>query len=169
MARLILLNGPPACGKSTLARLFVERHPLALDLDIDRIRDLLGGWRDHFGPAGLLARDIAIAAARTHLISGYDVIVPQLLARPEFIERAAALAAELGCGFHEIVLTDTRANALRRCAERDGADAPDPAELGAMYDRLMTLMPSRPDVRYVPSAEGEIERTYQELLRVLAG
>ncbi|SDS77895.1 AAA family ATPase [Actinoplanes derwentensis] len=166
MTRLILLNGPPACGKSTIARLFVERHPLALTLDIDRIRDLIGGWRDQAGPAGLLARDIALAAARTHLTSGYDVVVPQLLARPQFIERAEALAAELGCPFHEVVLMDGRENALRRCAVRDGEV---PAEIGAFYDRLVALMATRPAVRFVHSREGEIEQTYQDFLAVLGG
>ncbi len=167
MPRLILLNGPPACGKSTLARMFADRHPLALDLDIDRVRDLLGAWRDHAGPAGLLARDIALAAARTHLTSGYDVIVPQLLARPRFIEQAEALAAELGCAFHEIVLIDSRENALRRFVLRDGEGVLDPAELAAMYDRLTALMATRPAVRFVHSHEGEIERTYAEFSSVL--
>ncbi len=31
MPRLIALNGPPACGKSTLARLYAEDHPLTLN------------------------------------------------------------------------------------------------------------------------------------------
>jgi hypothetical protein len=32
MTRLILFNGPPAAGKSTLARRYVDEHPLALNL-----------------------------------------------------------------------------------------------------------------------------------------
>jgi predicted kinase len=75
--RLILLNGPPGCGKSTLARRYVEDHPLALNLDIDRIRDLLGRWPDHPHQAGLAARAIALAAARAHLRAGHDVMIPQ--------------------------------------------------------------------------------------------
>ncbi|WBB79083.1 hypothetical protein O7606_23320 [Micromonospora sp. WMMD882] len=103
-----MLNGPPACGKSTLARRYVEDHPLALDLDVDRIRDLIGGWRDHAGPAGLLARAVALAAARADLPNGHDVIVPQLLTRPGFIEQAERVAYEVGADFHEIVLMDSR-------------------------------------------------------------
>lgn len=168
MPRLILLNGPPASGKSTLARMFADRHPPALNLDIDRIRDLIGDWRARPVQAGLLARDIALAAARTHLTSGYDVVVPQLLARPRFIEQAETLAAELGCAFHEIVLTDTRENALRRCADRDGENAPAPGELGALYDRLMALMATRPAVRSVQSRYGDPELTYRAVLSALA-
>ena len=70
--RLIVLNGPPAAGKSTLARRYAADHPLTLNLDVDRVRDLIGGWRDDPGAAGLLARSVAVAAARTHLLAGRD-------------------------------------------------------------------------------------------------
>jgi predicted kinase len=122
--RLIVLNGPPACGKSTLARRYAEEHPLALNLDIDRIRDLIGGWRTNLRDAGLLARAAALAAARAHLTAGHDVIVPQLLARPDFLDQAAALATSTGASFHEIVLMDTRENALRRWSLRSATAAP---------------------------------------------
>jgi hypothetical protein len=60
--------------------------------------------------AGLLARSIALADARAHLASGHDVVVPQLLARPAFIDQAAALASELKCRFYEIALLDSKEN-----------------------------------------------------------
>jgi chloramphenicol 3-O-phosphotransferase len=41
---LVLLNGAPSTGKSTLARLYAERHPLTLALDLDLLRAMLGGW-----------------------------------------------------------------------------------------------------------------------------
>ena len=47
IAILVLLNGPRASGKSTLAARYVHDHPLALNLDIDVIRGLLGRWIDH--------------------------------------------------------------------------------------------------------------------------
>jgi hypothetical protein len=101
MARLILLNGPPGCGKSTMAQMYVNDHPLALNLDIDRVRSLLGGWRADPQAAGLLARAIALAAARVHLSSCHDVIVPQHLGRAQFIEQLERLAQEVGADVRE--------------------------------------------------------------------
>lgn len=165
MRRLILLNGPPACGKSTLARRYVDEHPLTLNLDIDHVRSLLGRWRDDPHTAGLLAREIALAAARTHLAAGHDVVVPQLLARPTFIEQLEGLAREVDASFHEIVLLDSKENMLRRFAER----APSRVELGGgedlslMYDRLMSLIATRPGARIVHVQEGEVDLTYQSV------
>ena len=56
MATLVLLNGPPASGKSTLAARFVSEHPMALNLDVDVIRGLLRRWIDQPVDAGLAAR-----------------------------------------------------------------------------------------------------------------
>lgn len=38
MAMLVLLNGPPASGKSTIAQRLVDSRSLSLNLDIDIVR-----------------------------------------------------------------------------------------------------------------------------------
>ncbi|TDE16065.1 AAA family ATPase [Jiangella asiatica] len=178
MPRLIVLNGPPAIGKSTLARRYVDDHPLALNLDVDRVRDLIGGWRDDPHAAGLLARAIAVAAAAAHLRAGHDVVVPQYLGRPRFLEELEATAEAVGARFHELVLWDEKHGALRRFAERTRAGADPahldaaahldtqggPAELSAMHDRLAALLPTRPRAVVVPTRDGDPDQAYRDLL-----
>jgi predicted kinase len=181
MSRLVLLNGPPACGKSTLAHRFVEEHPLSLNLDIDRIRSMIGRWRDEPHAAGLLARDVALAAARTHLISGHDVVLPQFLGRLPFIEQLEGLARDVDAVFHEIVLLDSKRNILRRFAERSQA-AEDPAhveaqemidrsvleDLSMMYDRLLSVIDERPHAKIVHIEEGKVDLAFRAVLSNLA-
>lgn len=59
MPRVIHLNGPPGIGKSTIAQLYVDEHPGTLNLDIDRVQCLIGGWRDDFWRARELWGGIA--------------------------------------------------------------------------------------------------------------
>ncbi|MFG1642308.1 AAA family ATPase [Amycolatopsis sp. NPDC049252] len=168
--KLVLLNGPPGSGKSTLARRYADDHPPALALDVDRVRSLIGGWRTAPGPAGLLARDIAVAAARTHLTAGHDVVVPQLLARPEFPERLQALARETGASFHEILLLPGREETRRRFAAR-GSSETETAEpltddqFAAMYDRVAAFAEER--TRALVLRAGKIDHVYQALLTSL--
>jgi hypothetical protein len=173
-----VLNGPPGVGKSTLAGMYADEHPLALNLDIDRVRSLIGRWRDDPAAAGLLARQIALAAGRAHLLAGHDVIVPQFLGRVVFLEQLEDLAQQVGATFHEIVLLDGKDNALRRFAERPrqaagwvdhpawetAAEAAGTEELSAMYDRLLSVIASRPAARVVPTTAGQVDQAYRDVM-----
>jgi predicted kinase len=168
--KLVLLNGPPGSGKSTLARRYADDHPPALALDVDRVRSLIGGWRTTPGTAGLLARDIAVVAARAHLAAGHDVVVPQLLARPEFPKRLQALARETGASFHEIMLLPGREETRRRFAARasseiETAEPLTDEQFTVMYDRVAAFAEERP--RAVVLRAGKVDHTYQALLGAL--
>ena len=95
MVTLVHLNGPSGAGKSTLAQRYVDEHQGVLNLDIDMVVSLIGGWRNNFFATVSLARDIAVAMAETHLRNGIDVVMPQLVtsaAQAEQFEQAARRA-----------------------------------------------------------------------------
>ena len=182
MALLVLLNGPPASGKSTIAERLVDRRPLALDLDIDLVRGRLGRWLDDSTTAGLAARALALAMARTHLGGGHDVFVPQFLAQPGFAEELAALAVECDAEFVSIALMidrDTacssfaaRSDRPTRATHRDAAamversSTPDP--IGVMFDRWCNYLDTQPDVVRIDAVRDEIEDTVCAVEQVLA-
>lgn len=178
MPRLIVLNGPPAIGKSTLAQRYVEEHPLALNLDIDSVRRLLGRWQDAPNEAGLLARELTLTMARVHLGGGHDVVLPQYLGQPAFLQQAEDVATEAGASFHEFVLMDSRDDAVRRFTERTARSTePTHVDAGrlverfggtdalfAMYDRLLLVLAHRPQAQRITCREGELEQVYRELI-----
>jgi predicted kinase len=177
---LILLNGPPAVGKSTLARMYANDHPLALNLDIDVLRAQLGRWRDDPGAAGLAARRVTLAAARAHLTAGRDVVIPQLVARVEFIEQLAAAARDSRAVFREVMLTDEQDNLFARYRERvqqeltagrepiTASDLTD-AQLAQFYERLQAVLAGRPETIIIHAHAGEVAATYDELAARLQG
>jgi len=178
VARLIVLNGPPGIGKSTLAQRYADDHPLSLCLEQDVLRGLLGGWLSRESESGALARKLCLVMAREHLHGAYDVIVPQFVALPSYLDQLAVLAADAGAQHIESVLLDDRHSAERRFhrrlqdpsrAEHQRIAARSVADAGGyahQYGRLVQALVGR-DVIEIRSQDGDVEGTYRRLLDCL--
>lgn len=126
VARFIHLNGPPGIGKSTVATVFADRHPGVLNLDIDQVTALIGGWRDRFSDSFEAGTLLAAAMARVHLANGHDVIMPQMMTNVnawEFADFESAAAAAKA-DYCQILLTARVESAVDRCMERAKAGDP---------------------------------------------
>lgn len=121
--RLLLLNGLPGVGKSSLAAAYADRRPGTLLLDIDVVRTFVSG-----DPAAAAepARAIGLAMAEAHLSSGHDVVVPQLIARVGQVARFEAAASAADASFVHVVVEAPEE--LRR-ARVAGDEAPHRQEL----------------------------------------
>lgn len=118
MPALIHLNGPTGVGKSTIAARYAADHPKTLNLDADEIVRLVGGWQDDFFGTVTLVRPLALAMAATHLSSGHDVVMPQLVARRSERDRFAETAHAAGADYLEFVLLAPADVAVRRFQRR---------------------------------------------------
>ena len=179
MARLILLNGPPGIGKSTMAARYADEHPDTLCCDIDVLRTMVGGWEDDYAGAGALIRPVALAMISAYLRESGDVVLPQLLARETELERFVAAGTTADADVIEVLLTadpDTRARRFEarettsphHRAARASVDAAGRVETLRRYDEgLADLAARRPWTRVV-DASGEPEVTYARLLAAIS-
>jgi hypothetical protein len=177
---LIHLNGPPGIGKSTLSALYASRHRGTLNLDIDSLHHLLGGWQDADTHMHDVLRPLALAMTATHLAGGRDVVLPQYLARVEEIERFERVACEQRANFVEVVLLDEKVTAIDRFDRREDTSAwgrhnrravtaqGGAVFLATMYDQLLQVLQRRPAAVVVRSESGAVEATYALLTQVLA-
>lgn len=177
---LIHLNGPPGIGKSTLAELYVDRHPGTLNLDTDALHRFIGGWRDVEGRTHDIVRPLALAMAAAHLRGGRDVMFPHYLGSVEEIETFEAVAAEQQADFYELVLLADKSEAIDRFGRRQpdsdwhrhnrdvvahhGGDD----FLAGLYDQLLQILDLRPSAVVLQSEPGAIEETYASLVEALS-
>jgi predicted kinase len=181
MPILIHLNGPPGVGKSTLARRYVADHPGSLNLDIDTVASLIGGWRQDFFGVLPAARNIAVAMAETHLRSGADVVLPQLLMIADEVRRFELAAERAGAAFVEVALSVGPVEQMNRFAAKaqdsevnlqiDRAVA---AEGGVellehLRRRLDTYLTHRPAASLLDTTAIDVSESYAQLLAILNG
>lgn len=171
--RLIHLNGPTGVGKSTIAARYAAEHPGTLNLDADEIVRLIGGWQDDFFGTVDLVRPLALAMAATHLSSGNDVVMPQLVARHGEQARFAATARSAGADYLEFVLLAPADVAVARFRERDHPIDGAVEALGgaSMIRRIRDQFAAYVTAESVVIETGDADagQTYKALLAALAG
>ncbi len=176
--RLLLLNGVPGAGKSTLASRYAEDHPGVLICDIDRLRTMVAGWQDDFAGTGRLVRAAARAFLTAYLAEGGDVVVPQLVGNVRELDGFAEAAASARASFVHVLLDVPVAEVTSRFAGRtEGEWLPQVrrlvAETGgddalrAWHHRLSAVRRERPELLVVPSVSGDVEATYAALVAAL--
>jgi predicted kinase len=171
--RLIHLNGPTGVGKSTIAARYAAGHPKTLNLDADEILRLVGGWQDDFSGTVHLVRPLALTMAATHLSSGHDVVMPQLIARRSERDRFAETARSVGGEYLEFVLLAPVEVVVERFRERaHHIDAVVEAVGGAtMIHRICEEFAGylTPESVVIETGETGVDQTYQALVAALAG
>jgi predicted kinase len=171
---LLVINGAPAVGKTTLAHRYADDHPLTLVIDVDLLRVHLGRWPER-DESKAIARDLAVALARAHVADGYGVVVPHYVGRPEFLGRLRALADDAGARFVEVVLADEpqriaeRFRARRADLAADAVRHPEYDVEDASVERVVAdanaglLRDAAARGAMIVDVGGGIERAYREL------
>lgn len=111
---LIILSGPPAVGKNTVARAISRNFPRTLaTLDIDQLKRLVEADPRTDWFLDLAAR-VAMAALRVYLETPLSVVVHNAFCKFEFVSPFLSLAAELRVPSWYFKLTAPLAELQRR-------------------------------------------------------
>ena len=180
--KLIILNGAPGAGKSTLAERYADEHPLTLHMDIDDIRMHISHWRELNEQSGPMAKNMVAAMIRIHLQSGHDVIVPQIYRKTKYLEELEQIAREADADFYEILLFAEKDEALKHFIERGKREGYPTGfrpgdiidregreqKLASMNDEMMAVVAKRPNTIRVQVIANYINCIYRQLLGAIS-
>lgn len=177
MAQLVLINGAPGSGKSTVTHRLAQDRSLDLALDVDAVKHALGQWDTNMTTAGYHARRLALAIVAAQLDSGHDVYIGQFLARTEFIEQLQSAAESWSATFVEVILIADKGVLRHRLAHRSvhpgrtehlvNASLVSPEDLPALVRAMDEMAAKRPTANLV-DASGSLDATVESVRRVVA-
>lgn len=170
--KLILLNGPAGVGKSTIARRYIDEHPLSMSIEGDQIIGMIGAWRQN----ELEARKLKLAQIQgmveLALSAGNNVILPYLVTDATHVEIFEKIAERHNANFYEVILAVEKEDAVARLLERgrwgeEGSKQlteEDTPRIEGLYDLMMLELRKRPNVVSIQAMKGDIDTTYSDFL-----
>jgi hypothetical protein len=146
---------------------------LALNLDLDSIWAMMGQWREQAAESKAQRIKLAHAMAETHLMAGYDVVVPNIL-DTEDLQHFEGIAQKCGAVLCEFILMADKDEAIARFIRRGQSEGYDSGftpggmleraggvqKLAAMYDSLQVVIQDRPNATIIEPMYGDVESTY---------
>lgn len=173
--KLILLNGFAAVGKTTIAKMYIAEHPLAMMIEADELIVNIGGWQENEEEARRLVFLTMKAMIRTCLAEGRDVVLPYLVTKPTDAEEFETIAKAQDADFYEIVLYNDQPTAIAKLLKRGtwgeagqppitDDELPVIEELAAKMD---SALQERPKAIRIDSKMGDPKGTYEQLLGYL--
>ena len=139
--------------------------------DIDVLRTFVSGWEQDYAGAGSRIRPVALAIITAYLRGGGDVVLPQLLAREEELDRFVRAGTDADAEVVEVLLTADPEACVRRFEARGDVLPSDRAARAAVsaaggasvlreyYAALVDLAARRPWTRLVEAREGNVDET----------
>lgn len=175
--KLILLNGPAGIGKTTISKMYLTEHPLALSIEGDQIIGMMGHWREHESIARELVFKHTKCMAEVHLKEGLDVLLPYLLTNADHATAFERIAEENGALFCEIILLADKDEATNRLLERgvwgeEGSKKlteKQRPEIESLYDGMMAALAKRPNTVRIGVEKDDIAGTYAKFLKAVSG
>ena len=170
--KLIILNGFAGAGKTTIAKKYIDQHPLAVVIEGDELIVNIGDWLAHEEEARRLVFAATKSMLAVYLGAGHDVVLPYLVTNSKDVDEFEQIASDYNTDFYEFVLHTDRPKAIARLLKRgtwgEAGLPPLTDEELPVIEELMTKMESelikRPGMIKIDIKEDDPEDTYTRLL-----
>lgn len=154
-----------------MSAMYADQHHGVLNLDIDQVVRLIGGWRENFRATVGAGRELALGMLETHLRAGHDIVMPQLVTNVEQATRFEAAASRAGGEYREIVLLADKQRLIDRLTNRDHyldeLLESSPKLVARVHDHLTAYLQHRPNCVVLPTDGHDPAQTYAAVVSSL--
>jgi predicted kinase len=164
--KLIILNGSPATGKSTVAGELHRDLPMSLLADVDEWRKSINGWRENKEESLRLVYEITVAIVDTYLQSKNSVIVDKaILSGDRVINSLIETGKKYNAEIFEFILTAEKEVTLKRAEQRGFHENGllTPKRVVELWDIAQELIKKRSNAIVIDTSNLTPEEVYQKI------
>lgn len=116
--RLIIINGPPTAGKTTLALRLRDAMPNSVSIAFDDVRRNISHYEKDAEGSRSLAYDITLEMVKVCLAKGKDVIFNRLILEENRLDDLYLAARHANAQVVELMLWGSKERIMERCDKR---------------------------------------------------
>ena len=167
--KLIILNGSPAAGKTTLAGKLHQDIPMSLLADVDVWRKMVSGWEKDRETSLDLAYKFSVGGVEAYLKTGNSVIVDKAILSDNSVIDALISAGERNkAEVYEFILTADKETIIRRADERGyESGLLTPESVKELWETTQKLIEERPDAHVIDTTNLGVNEAYQKVNDVI--
>lgn len=164
--KLIILNGSPAAGKSTVAKKLHEAMPMSLLADVDLWRTLVSGWKENRTESLALAYKYTVGAVGAYLKTGHDVIVDKAILSDDSVIDALVESGKANfADVYEFILI-AKQDIIEKRAEARGFHENGlltREKVTELWHTAQNLIPKRSNAIVIDTSEIEADAVFQKI------
>jgi predicted kinase len=168
--KLIILNGPPGVGKSTVAMRLQKELQSSVLVDIDELRrTTMPDYRERREESLRLAYEIAANTIGDNLKSGHDVIIDKAISDEDTIESFIEIGKKHAAEVYEFLLFADKDTVQKRAdgrGYRPGGLLP-PERVGELWEKADALRQKRSEAIVIDTAQKDIDQVLALIQKVL--
>lgn len=167
--KLIILNGPPGVGKSTLATRLAEKVPGTEIIEIDVLRRTIPEYREHRKESILAAYNLALAALKEHFSQGRSVIVDKAAFFPETVDRFVETGKLCGAEIFEFFIFADKSTIQARADARGYRPGGllTRERVGEKWDEADAFCKQRPQATLIDTFHLTMDQVFEEVSRAI--
>lgn len=164
--KLIIVNGPPGAGKSTIAQRLHTDLPLSFLLDVDALRRYISGYRENKKESLKLAHGLAVVIAGACLEAGHSVILDKGLFNDDgTLDKLVEVGEKNGAEIYEFILTADLETVSTRTEQRGFQEGGllTPQRVVELWKMMQKIIPHRKNATVIDTSKMTPEEVYQKV------
>lgn len=167
--KLIILNGSPGVGKSTLAARLQEEIPASVLIDIDELRRGIPGYHEKREESLRRAHELAEKAIEENFTAGYDVIIDKAISYSETIDSFIGVAKKHDADVYEFLLFADKQTVQKRADDRGYRPGSmlTREKVGEMWEKSDRLRSQRQNAILIDTTHSNAEKVFDTVKKCL--